>query len=96
MGHGIVDAVAGKLREQRLIPAKEVNDSYILAEAALAALLVEAPMLLFSPPSARVPALSVPTFWACSEIGVAFAVVPERVSQRSPLGICQKQSRSLS
>ena len=36
VGHGIVDAVAGKLREQRLIPAKEVNDSYILAEAALA------------------------------------------------------------
>lgn len=36
VGHGIVDAVARKLRDQQLIPAKEINDSYILAEAALA------------------------------------------------------------
>lgn len=36
VGHGIVEAVAKKLRAQHLIPAKEINDSYILAEAALA------------------------------------------------------------
>jgi predicted nucleic acid-binding protein len=36
VGHGIIEAVAGKLRGNGLIPAKEVNDSYILAEAALA------------------------------------------------------------
>jgi hypothetical protein len=36
VGHGIVDAVATKLRDQQLIPAREINDSYILAEAALA------------------------------------------------------------
>jgi rRNA-processing protein FCF1 len=36
VGHGIVDAVAAKLRVEHLIPEKEVNDSYILAEAALA------------------------------------------------------------
>lgn len=36
VGHGIVETVAEKLRGKDLIPAKEVNDSYILAEAALA------------------------------------------------------------
>ncbi len=34
--HGIVAAVAAKLRGQDLIPEHEHNDSYILAEAALA------------------------------------------------------------
>ena len=36
VGHGIIETVAAKLRGHRLIPEKEVNDSYILAEAALA------------------------------------------------------------
>ena len=36
VGHGIVETVAAKLRGHRLIPEKEANDSYILAEAALA------------------------------------------------------------
>ena len=36
VGHGIVETVAAKLRRRHLIPEKEVNDSYILAEAALA------------------------------------------------------------
>lgn len=36
VGHGIVEAVAAKLRGKHLIPEKEINDSYILAEAALA------------------------------------------------------------
>lgn len=36
VGHGIVEAVAAKLRGRNLIPEREVNDSYILAEAALA------------------------------------------------------------
>jgi predicted nucleic acid-binding protein len=36
VGHGIIQSVADKLRGKDLIPFKEVNDSYILAEAALA------------------------------------------------------------
>ena len=36
VGHGIVGTVAAKLRGHQLIPEEEVNDSYILAEAALA------------------------------------------------------------
>ena len=36
VGHGIVETVAAKLRSHRLLPESEVNDSYILAEAALA------------------------------------------------------------
>jgi predicted nucleic acid-binding protein len=36
VGHGIIAAVAQKLRGQNLIPEHEINDSYILAEAALA------------------------------------------------------------
>jgi predicted nucleic acid-binding protein len=36
VGHGIIDAIARKLRGEKLIPEHEVNDSYILAEAALA------------------------------------------------------------
>lgn len=36
VGHGIVEAVAAKLRGENLIPEDEVNDSYILAEDALA------------------------------------------------------------
>ena len=36
VGHGIVETVAAKLRGHRLIPEHEVNDSLILAEAALA------------------------------------------------------------
>ena len=36
VGHGIVEAVARKLRREKLIPEAEVNDSFILAEAALA------------------------------------------------------------
>lgn len=36
VGHGIIAAVAQKLRGQHLIPEPEINDSFILAEAALA------------------------------------------------------------
>jgi rRNA-processing protein FCF1 len=36
VGHGIIEAVAQKLRREKLIPETEVNDSFILAEAALA------------------------------------------------------------
>jgi len=36
VGHGIVVEIAQKLRGNRLIPEHEVNDSYIVAEAALA------------------------------------------------------------
>ena len=36
VGHGIVAEIARKLRGENLIPEVEVNDSYILAEAALA------------------------------------------------------------
>lgn len=36
VGHGIIETVAQKLRREKLIPAQEVNDSFILAEAALA------------------------------------------------------------
>lgn len=36
VGHGIVEAVARKLRGEHLIPEHEANDSFILAEAALA------------------------------------------------------------
>ena len=36
VGLGIVEAVARKLRREKLIPEAEVNDSFILAEAALA------------------------------------------------------------
>ena len=36
VGHGIVESIAAKLRDQHLIPEEEVNDSFILAEAALA------------------------------------------------------------
>ena len=34
--HGIIAAIAAQLRGKDLIPAHEINDSYILAEAALA------------------------------------------------------------
>ncbi|HEY3757285.1 MAG TPA: type II toxin-antitoxin system VapC family toxin [Opitutaceae bacterium] len=36
VGHGIIEEIAKKLRADRLIPAEEVNDSFIVAEAALA------------------------------------------------------------
>ncbi len=36
VGHGIIETVAHKLRGEKLIPALEINDSFILAEAALA------------------------------------------------------------
>ncbi len=36
VGHGIIETVAAKLRSRHLIPEKEINDSFILAEAALA------------------------------------------------------------
>ncbi len=36
VGHGIIESVARKLREASLLPEREVNDSLILAEAALA------------------------------------------------------------
>ena len=36
VGHGIIESVARKLRGAKLIPEREVNDSLILAEAALA------------------------------------------------------------
>ncbi len=36
VGHGIVESVARRLRGERLVPESEVNDSFILAEAALA------------------------------------------------------------
>ena len=36
VGHGIIETVAHKLRRPTLIPENEVNDSFILAEAALA------------------------------------------------------------
>jgi rRNA-processing protein FCF1 len=36
VGHGIIGVVAQKLRAKNLIPEVEVNDSYIVAEAALA------------------------------------------------------------
>jgi predicted nucleic acid-binding protein len=36
VGHGIVETVARKLRREKLIPDQEINDSFILAEAALA------------------------------------------------------------
>lgn len=36
VGHGIIETVARKLRREKLIPETEVNDSFILAEAALA------------------------------------------------------------
>jgi hypothetical protein len=36
VGHGIVESVACRLRGDGLIPEREVNDSFILAEAALA------------------------------------------------------------
>ncbi len=36
VGHGIIEAVARKLRSTGLIPEQEINDSLILAEAALA------------------------------------------------------------
>lgn len=35
VGHGIVERVAEKIRERGFVPAEEVNDSFILAEAAL-------------------------------------------------------------
>ncbi len=36
VGHGIIETVARKLRREKLIPEQEINDSLILAEAALA------------------------------------------------------------
>ncbi len=33
--HGIAERIAGRIREEGLIPAEEVNDSLVLAEAAL-------------------------------------------------------------
>ena len=33
--HGIAERIAQRLREQRLIPEEEVNDSLVLAESAL-------------------------------------------------------------
>jgi rRNA-processing protein FCF1 len=36
VGHGIIETVAHKLRGEGLIPEREINDSFILAEAALA------------------------------------------------------------
>jgi rRNA-processing protein FCF1 len=36
VGHGIIDQIAQKLRGENLIPEVEMNDSYIVAEAALA------------------------------------------------------------
>lgn len=36
VGHGIIESVARKLRRENLIPEQEINDSFILAEAALA------------------------------------------------------------
>jgi predicted nucleic acid-binding protein len=44
VGHGIVERVAGALRSADLIPASEVNDSQLVAEAAL----IEARLLLSS------------------------------------------------
>jgi len=44
VGHGIVERVAEKLRGPDLLPSEEVNDSLLLAEAAL----VEARLLLTS------------------------------------------------
>jgi len=35
VGHGIVERIAGTLRHQALIPAEEMNDSLIVAEAAV-------------------------------------------------------------
>jgi hypothetical protein len=35
VGHGIVEEIARKLRDEGLIPESEVNDSYIVAEAGL-------------------------------------------------------------
>jgi hypothetical protein len=35
VGHGIVERVAAKLRSEALLPASEVNDSELVAEAAL-------------------------------------------------------------
>ncbi len=36
VGHGITETIARKLRDRGIIPAEEVNDSFIVAEAALA------------------------------------------------------------
>lgn len=36
VGHGIAETIAAKLRQRGVIPAAEINDSLILAEAALA------------------------------------------------------------
>lgn len=36
MSHGITDRIAGELRSKDLLPDDEVNDSYIVAESALA------------------------------------------------------------
>jgi hypothetical protein len=35
VGHGIVEQIGSKIRERGLIPEEEINDSYIVAEAAL-------------------------------------------------------------
>lgn len=35
VGHGIAERIAERIREQRLIPDEEVNDSLVLAESAL-------------------------------------------------------------
>ena len=44
VGHGIVERIADRLRAAALLPLEEVNDSYLLAEAAL----LEARLLLSS------------------------------------------------
>jgi len=35
VGHGIVEQIAGKIREKGLIPEEEIHDSFVIAEAAL-------------------------------------------------------------
>lgn len=35
VGHGIVERIAANIRERGYLPAEEINDSFILAEAAL-------------------------------------------------------------
>jgi predicted nucleic acid-binding protein len=44
VGHGIVDAIAEKIRAQELLPDEETHDALILAESAV----LECPMLLTS------------------------------------------------
>lgn len=52
VGHGIVERVAAKIRDRGYIPSEEVNDSFVLAEAALldCSLLVSADAHLLDVP----------------------------------------------